>query len=135
MDEPPQRSRGAAGRAFRRGVPRRYAAETEVVNVLIEAVGADLERQLDGGDVAGLLKRLVDGDRRRSAVALVVMNDAAGERDLAALAVDHVVGLGDVWIDRRGVSDELEDRAGLVDVADGVVLAAARAWCGETGWD
>ncbi len=41
--------------------------------------------------------------------------------DLAALAVDHVVGRGDVLIHRRGVGDELEGRAGLVDVADRVV--------------
>ena len=54
-------------------------------------------------------------------LALVVVNDAAGERDLAALAVDHVVGRGHVLVERRGVGDQLEGRAGLVDVADGVV--------------
>ena len=52
-------------------------AEAEVANVLIELVGADLERELDGGHVAGLLQRLV---HRNHAVvfALVVVNDAAG---------------------------------------------------------
>ena len=34
-------------------------AEAEVANVLVEAVGADLERQLDGAHVAGALQRLM----------------------------------------------------------------------------
>ena len=67
--------------------------------------------------------------------ALVVVNHAAGERDLAALAVDHVVGRGHVLVQRRRVSDQLERRTRLVDVADRVVAQAARAWCGETRWD
>ena len=57
----------------------------------------------------------------QAAIALVVVNDAAGERDLAALAVDHVVRRGDVLVERRGIGDQLEDGAGLVDVADGVI--------------
>ena len=59
-------------------------------------------------------------------LALVVVNDAAGEGDLAALAVDVVVGRDGVLVERRGVSDQLEDRAGLVDIADGVVAEQCR---------
>ena len=66
---------------------------------------------------------------------LVVVDDAAGEGDLAALAIDHVVGRGHLLIERRGVGDQLEDRARLVDIADRVICEAARAWCGGTGWD
>ncbi len=36
----------------------RARAEAEVADVLIELVGADLERELDGGHVAGRLERL-----------------------------------------------------------------------------
>ena len=67
--------------------------------------------------------------------ALVVVNHAAGERDVAALAVNHVVGRGHVLLQRRRIGNQLEDRARLIDVADRVVAAAAPAWCGETGWD
>ena len=55
-------------------------------------------------------------------VRLVVVDDAAGESHLSSLAVDHVVRSGDVLLECRGVGDQLEDRAGLVDVADRVVL-------------
>ena len=56
-------------------------------------------------------------------IGLVVVNDAAARHlDLAALAVDHVVGVGDVLIERRGVGDQLEGRAGLVDIAHRVIL-------------
>ena len=50
------------------------------------------------------------------------MDDAAGEGDLAALAVDHVVGLGYALVQCRRIRDELEDGAGLVDIADRVVF-------------
>ena len=40
-------------------------AEAEVANVLVEAVGADLERQLDGGHVAGRAQAPVDGNHCR----------------------------------------------------------------------
>ncbi len=50
------------------------------------------------------------------------MDDAAGERDLSALAIDQVIGLGHLLIKRRGVRHELERRARLVDIADRVVL-------------
>ena len=59
-------------------------------------------------------------------VALVVVNHAAGKRDLAALAVDRVVGRGDMLIERGRVGDQLEDRAGLVDIADRVVPQQCR---------
>ncbi len=74
------------------------AAETEAANVLVEVVGTHLEGELDRGHVAGVLERLVD---RNDAVvfSLVVVNDAAGDGDLAALAVDHVVGPGDALIE------------------------------------
>ncbi len=53
-------------------------AESEVADVLVELVGAELERKLDGGDVAGFGERLVatviDAE---AAIALVVVDDAA----------------------------------------------------------
>ncbi len=49
------------------------------------------------------------------------MDDPAVEINLPALAVDHVVGRGDLRVHGRGIGDELEGRAGLVDIADGVV--------------
>ena len=61
-----------------------------------------------------------------AAVALVVVNHAAGESDLAALAVDHVVGRDHVLIERRRVGDQLEGRARLVDIADRVVAQQRR---------
>ena len=43
-------------------------------------------------------------------------------RDLAALAIDQVVGRGHALIERRRVGDQLERRAGLVHIADRVIL-------------
>ena len=97
-------------------------AEAEGANVLIEAVVADFEREFDGGDVAGSSQSRGDGDDAHAAIGLVVVDDAAGKGDLAALAVDRVVGRGHVLVERGGVGDELEDGAWLVDIADGVVL-------------
>ena len=59
-------------------------------------------------------------------LALVVVNDAAGQSNLAALAVDHVVGRGYMLFQRRRIRDQLEDRAGLVDVADGMIAQQFR---------
>ena len=59
-------------------------------------------------------------------LALVVVNDAAGEGNLAALAVDHVVGSCDVLLQRRRIGDQLEDRARLVYVTDRVVAQQLR---------
>ncbi len=136
MEEAPQRLTGCKQAArFAGQLDAGARAESEGANVLVEAVGADLERELDGGNVAGPRKRGRDRNDAESAIALVVVNDAAGKRDLSALAVDHVVGRGDVLVERGGVGDELEGRARLVDIADGVICAAVRAWCGENCWD
>ncbi len=102
------------------------AAKAEVANVLIEVVLAYLECELDGGHIAGARKCSGNGDDMHAAIAFVVVNDASGERDLPALAVDHVVGLGDVRVERGGVGDQLEDGSGLVDVADGMVFEQRR---------
>jgi len=59
-------------------------------------------------------------------LALVIVNDAAGEGNLAAEAVDHVVGRCDVLLQRCRISDQLEDRARLVNVADSVVAQQLR---------
>ena len=69
----------------------------KIANVFVESVGAHLQGELDGGHVAGFLERLVDGNHAHVLALIVVNNAAAGQRDLAALAVDHVVGVGDVW--------------------------------------
>ncbi len=96
MDDDPQR---LAGRSRPRVSPGSSSAgagaETEFANVVVEVVGSHLEREFDGGHVAGVLQRLVDWDDA-IVVALVVVDDATGEGDFAALAIDHVVGLGDV---------------------------------------
>ena len=76
------------------------AAKSEVANVFVEIVGAHFERQLYRGHVARVLQRFMHGDDV-VVVSLVVVDDAAGNRDLAALAVDHVIGLGHVLIERR----------------------------------
>ncbi len=96
-------------------------SESEVADVLVELVGAELERELDGADIARLGECLGDGDGAEATIALVVVNDLTGDVDLAALAIDHVIGLGNGLIHRRGVGDELEDGTGLIDVADRVV--------------
>ncbi len=68
--------------------------------------------------------------------ALVIVDDAASEGDLSALAVDHVIGIGQVLVKRGRVRHQLEDRAGLIDVADGVVAEqASRDWRGGCHWD
>ncbi len=112
-----QQTAGFAGK-FQAGA----AAEAEVANVLIEAIGADLEGHLDGGDVAGAREGCGNGYDAHAAVAFVIVNHTTGESDLSTLAIDHVVGFCDLRIDRGGVGDQLEDRAGFVNVADGVVL-------------
>ena len=88
-------------------------------------VGADLQRQFDSGHVARVLQRLMHRDDPE-VVALVVVNDAARQGDRAALAVDLVVGRGYMLIEGRGIGDQLEDRARLVDVADRVVAQQHR---------
>ena len=55
-------------------------------------------------------------------VGLVVVNGAAVESDGATEAIDQIVRMGDLLIQRGSVSDELECRARLIDIADGVVL-------------
>ena len=109
-------------------------AESKVANVLVELVRAHLQRQLHRGHVARVLQRLVHRNHAE-VVALVVVNHAAGERDLPALAIDHVIGRGHVLIERGRIRHQLERRARFVHVADRMVAQAAPAWCGETGWD
>src|SRR5208282_3824984 len=101
-------------------------AKADVANILIEAVLAYLECELDGGHVAGARKCSGNGDDVHAAIAFVVVNDASCEGDLPPLAIDHVVGFGDVRVERGGVRDELEDGSGLVDVADGMVFEQLR---------
>jgi hypothetical protein len=119
------RPKQAAGFAGQLGA--RARAKAEVANVLVKALLADLHRQLDGSHVAGVLQRLMDRDAAE-VFALVVVNGAAGDGNLAALAVDHVVGRGGMLVQRGRVGDQLEDRARLVDIADGVV--AEQLWRG-----
>jgi hypothetical protein len=91
IDEP-HRLTGAAGRGFRRAVPDAGAASRSRSRECIDRSGRGrLERQLDGGDVAGVLRAPWHRDDAHSG-RFVVVNDAAGEGDLSALAVDHVVG-------------------------------------------
>ena len=77
------------------------ASKAEVMNVLGETALANLEGQLDGGHVTGSGQRLGDGDFSRGALALVVVNDAAGKSNLASLAIDDVVGRDGVLLQRR----------------------------------
>ena len=90
MDEPFQRLVGRSRPRVSPGSSHAGAlAEAEVANVLIEAILADLERELDGGHVAGARERRGYGNDAHAAVALVVVNDATGEGDLTALAIDQ----------------------------------------------
>src|ERR1035438_10312453 len=63
--------------------------------------------------------------------ALVVVNHAAGQRDLATLAVDWIIRRGYMLIESGRVSDQLEDRSGLVDIADRVVAQERRSRVAE----
>ena len=77
MDVAPQRLTGRSRPRVSPGSSTPGAlAEAEVANVLVEAVLAHLQRQLDGGHVAGVLQRLMHRDDAE-VVALVVVNDAA----------------------------------------------------------
>ena len=54
-------------------------------------------------------------------VRLVIVNDAAVQNDLSALAVDQVIGLGHSLVEGRRIRYQLERRAGLVHIADCVI--------------
>jgi len=50
------------------------------------------------------------------------VNDSSRQLDFSSLAVDQLVGIGDLLFQGCGVGHQLEGGAGLVDIADGVVL-------------
>ncbi len=70
-------------------------AEAELLDILIELVGADLECEFNGGDIRRFREGSGHGNYAEPAIALVVVNGAAKDGDLAALAIDRVVGRGD----------------------------------------
>jgi len=67
--------------------------------------------------------------------ALDIVNDSARELDLAFLAIDHLVGMGDILLQGCGISHELERGTRLIHVADCMVLLAGWWWRGESRWD
>ena len=101
-------SPGAAGREFRPASPRRCGAETEVAHILVEAVLAHFERNLDGAHVARVLQRLSHREPPE-VVALVVVNHASGQSYNAALAVHNIVRRNRMQIESCRVGDQLED--------------------------
>ncbi len=54
------------------------------------------------------------------------MNDSSRQLDLSSLAIDQLVGIGDLLFQGCGVGHEFESRAGLVDIAHRVVLEQTR---------
>src|SRR5580692_6982000 len=88
-----QQAAGFAGKLY-----AALRAEAKVADVLVEAVWAHAQGELDGGYVAGVLKSLMNGDDS-VVFALIVVNGAPVEGDGAALAVDHVVRLDDSEIE------------------------------------
>ena len=57
--------------------------------------------------------------------ALIIVNDSSRELDLASLAIDHLVGIGDFLLQGRRVSHELERGTRLIHIAYCVVLKQA----------
>ena len=78
-------------------------------------------RDLDGAHVARLGDDVGHGEH---AVRLAVADAHAVDDDRAHLAVEHFVGAGHFFFEPGGNGHHLEGRAGLVDVADGVVFQA-----------
>ena len=97
-----QQAAGFAGKLH--AAPR---AEAEVADVLVEAVGAHAQGELDGSYVAGMFEGLMNRDDA-IVVRLVIVDGAAVEGDGSALAVDHVVRLHDSQVKGRGVGGKLE---------------------------
>ena len=113
--------------ALARQVDPRQPAEAEAADGTVEALVAQPQGRLDDPDVARLGDHLGEG---QPAVALVVADVDAEKGDAPHLAVEHVVRLDQAGVEGRRRGDDLERRAGLVDVHDrpvaplGLVIAA-----------
>src|SRR5262249_19928339 len=94
-------------------------SEAEGAYVAVKALVSQAQRDLDSADVTGILQHL---SHRQRAVRLVIMNETPVDGDGSHLAIHHFVGIGEPLFQRRSQRDDLETRAGLVNVADGAVF-------------
>ncbi len=97
-------------------------AEPEAAGVQAHAFRAHAETNLDRADVA----RPDDHVRERQhavVVVLVLVHDARAEPDHARIGVDRIGWCQQLLLERGGGGDDLERRAGLVQILDGPVAA------------
>ena len=89
-------------------------AETKAADVAKEPILSQTEPQLDGAHVTRLGHHVGDSQRTEG---FVVVDSMPRKHDLTHLTVDHLVGLGQVFLQRCAHRHQLERRAWLVDPA------------------
>ena len=104
---------GARFPEFLRAFDAGARTKTESLDKIVHRLVANLQSQLDRSHIARLRKRFSNS---QDSEWMMVVNEPPGNSDRAHLAIDPVVRLDGRFVDSRGVSDDFEGRARLVDV-------------------
>src|SRR5215469_14585539 len=93
--------------------------ESVATDVLVEALVAEAQSDLDSAHVTGVRQDVGNGQH---AEGFPVVNAAATDDDRAHLTIEDFVGPGEMLVKRGRNGHQLECGTGFVDIADGMIL-------------